>query len=330
VGGCPLLLAGSEAVLAELPAGNWIGGTIPYFMDANGGTCSESKIFVTPIPRDATSVQVIEYTARELPNICRDAPDNGFSVIIMPAESTVHSVYAQNAPEYEGMYLKPIVGWISGVHLSALGKQRPKVFNGLTGQASTECAVVMHVALPAWRQAEIDILNVFEPGSGSTITFPVAGFTATDCNVDGRPANFAQYISAAQPDLHLPLTADYNGTVVNVSIQSVDPANRIVKFYAPVFPGIEYRFARPVQDYVAAFDSAMRARDNTQATFACNCILNYLYAGLEGKKTGDITGPITFGEVAHQLLNQTMVRLLVRDSDPIAGSSAATDRTGIA
>jgi hypothetical protein len=242
VGGCPLLLAGSEAVLAELPAGNWIGGTIPYFMDANGGTCSESKIFVTPIPRDATSVQVIEYTARELPNICRDAPDNGFSVIIMPAESTVHSVYAQNAPEYEGMYLKPIVGWISGVHLSA----------------------------------------------------------------------------------------DYNGTVVNVSIQSVDPANRIVKFYSPVFPGIEYRFARPVQDYVAAFDSAMRARDNTQATFACNCILNYLYAGLEGKKTGDITGPITFGEVAHQLLNQTMVRLLVRDSDPIAGSSAATDRTGIA
>jgi len=47
--------------------------------------------------------------------------------------------------------------------------------------------------------------------------------------------------------------------------------------------------------------------------FACNCILNYLYGKLEGKKTGDITGPITFGEIAHQLLNQTMVRLYLHD-----------------
>lgn len=38
-----------------------------------------------------------------------------------------------------------------------------------------------------------------------------------------------------------------------------------------------------------------------------------LYGGLEGRKTGHITGPITFGEIAHQLLNQTMVRLYLRD-----------------
>jgi hypothetical protein len=38
-----------------------------------------------------------------------------------------------------------------------------------------------------------------------------------------------------------------------------------------------------------------------------------LYGHLEGKRTGSITGPITFGEIAHQLLNQTMVRLYLRD-----------------
>lgn len=41
--------------------------------------------------------------------------------------------------------------------------------------------------------------------------------------------------------------------------------------------------------------------------FACNCILNFLYSELEGKSTGAITGPITFGEIADQLMNQTLV-----------------------
>jgi hypothetical protein len=37
--------------------------------------------------------------------------------------------------------------------------------------------------------------------------------------------------------------------------------------------------------------------------------LNFLYGELEGKKTGTITGPMTFGEIAYQLLNQTMIFL---------------------
>jgi len=41
--------------------------------------------------------------------------------------------------------------------------------------------------------------------------------------------------------------------------------------------------------------------------------LNYLYSGLEGKKTGNVTGPITFGEVAYQLLNQTMVYMTIEN-----------------
>jgi hypothetical protein len=41
--------------------------------------------------------------------------------------------------------------------------------------------------------------------------------------------------------------------------------------------------------------------------------LNYLYGKLEGRKTGDLTGPITFGEIAFQLLNQTLVYLEVTE-----------------
>ena len=52
---------------------------------------------------------------------------------------------------------------------------------------------------------------------------------------------------------------------------------------------------------------------NGSILFSCNCILNYQYAELEGEKTKGFTGPVTFGEVAYQLLNQTMVYLTIDD-----------------
>lgn len=315
--GKPLLLAGSESALAQLSNGNWIGGTIPYFMAAQGGTCSEDFVFVNEVPDSALGVQIVEYTVETLPSICKDAPDNGFSFAIVPSGSLAHKAYAQDAPGYEGMYLKPVIGWVSGVLLSDLGTQRPKVFNGRTGHSCSNCVVVMHVELPPAMRADLDIVNIFKPGTGDTISFASSGFSAGDCLVNGKPTNLARHIASTQTDTRLPLTADYNGSIVNVSVQSVDEAGGTVSFYAPVFSGLEYKFAAPVPDYVAAFNAAIpsnggHSKGNSPA-FSCNCILNYLYGDLQGKHTGSITGPITFGEIAHQLLNQTLVRLLIRD-----------------
>lgn len=310
--GKPLLLAGSEEALRQLTKGNWIGGTIPYFMDEAGGVCSESMIFVTELPAFCSGEEIREYTPETLRNVCKDAPENGVSFIIIPAGSAVHTAYAQDAPRYEGLFVKPVVGWIAGVHLSRLGEQTPKVFNGITGEASSEAAIVMHVTLPANKLATLDIVNVFKPGSGDTITFPRAGFAVTDCEINGKHRNFAEYMTSTQQNSQIPLTADYNTSIVNVSVQSVDEKAGVVKLYAPVFPGMEYKFGAPVVDYLSEF-SAAAGKTKESAAFSCNCILNYLYAGLEGKRTGTITGPITFGEIAHQLLNQTIVRLLVQD-----------------
>lgn len=310
--GQKLLLAGSESALSQLPKGDWIGGTIPYFMDANGGVCTDSQIFVTEVPACAAGIEIREYTAQTLPSICEDAPDNGYSFLILPAGSPVHGAYAENAPTYKDIFFKPVVGWVSGVHVSKIGMQPAKVFNGKSGKASAESALVMHVTLPADQRAELDIVNVFRPGPGDTISFPASGFSAKDCLVNGKPMNCAEYMAKARKDPQVPLIADYSGSYVNVSVQGVDEASGTVKFYAPVFAGVDYKFAAPVPDYVAAFESV--TKNGTVAAFSCNCILNYLYAGLEGKKTGTITGPITFGEVAHQLLNQTLVRLFVRSN----------------
>jgi hypothetical protein len=310
--GKALLLAGSEEVLSGLPKGNWIGGTIPYFMDEAGAVCTETKVFVTELPESAHLSGVREYSLETLPKLCQDAPENGVSYLIIPAGSAVHAAYASDAPGYDGFLSRPVVGWISGVHLSKLGKQKPKVFNGSTGQASCDTAMAMHAALPENKLAVLEIVNVFRPGTGDRITFPSKGFTVSNCEVNGKVRNFAEYLANTSRDPHVPLTANYNGSVVNVSVQNVDPANGVVNLYAPVFPGVEYRFGSPLPDYLGALERAVEARKEP-AAFSCNCILHYLYAGLEGKRMGSLTGPITFGEIAHQLLNQTIVQLYIRD-----------------
>ncbi|MBI4905027.1 MAG: hypothetical protein HY820_15425 [Acidobacteria bacterium] len=308
--GRPLLLAGDEAALRRLPRGNWIAGTIPYFMDREGGVCSRERVFVTEVCQ-TSGVQIRSYDVQALPRILQDAPDNGFSALIMPAGSPVHTTYARDAGDYEGIFVKPVVGWIAGVHVTEIGQRLPQVVNGVTGEWCSGEAVVMHVTLPAGKIVELDIVNVFEPGMGESICFLETGFEARECLAGGKRVSLAEYLRSVGADTRLPLTADYHGTVVNVSIQSVDDGLDAVRFYAPVFPGIEYKLASPVPDYVASFEHVLPS--NGEPLFACNCILNYLYSELEGKKTGAVTGPITFGEIAHLLLNQTMVRLFVRE-----------------
>lgn len=302
-----LALAGDEALLRRLPTGNWIGGTIPYFIGEKGGVMTRDRVFATDLGEGAT---IAEYDRGTLPGIASDGPENGFTLLILAAQSELHTDYASNADEYPGMFMTPIVGWVSGVHLDDLGKVAPLVVNGLTGKASNAMAVAVHVPLPPRKVANIRILNLFHPGDGDVLTFPRDGFTATECRVNGQPAHFPDYVLSRKLDLSRPMVADYSGARINTSFQSVEPAE--VKFYAPVFAGVEYRHAAPVGDYAQEFE-ALASGLQVQPRFACNCILNYLFGQLEGRRTGGFTGPVTFGEIGYQLLNQTLVYLEVID-----------------
>ena len=306
-----LLLAGDEGLLEQLPAGNWIGGSIPYFMTDQGGQSTRDKIYVTELPDTIASLAIKTYDAATLSSVYTDAAKNGFSLIIVPASSATHLEFALHAPNYPDFAVRPLIGWVSGVHLGDLGKVTPKVFVGPTKNVLEDGAVVMHVALPATQVANIDILNIFEQGDGDTITFPHDGFSAREVYVNGVATNFADYVTQQHLDTRLPLVADYYGARVNVSFQNVDVARQEVQFYAPVFAGVDYKHARPIENYVQQFTSQLPTQVGKQIAFSCNCILNYLYSELEGKRTGNITGPITFGEVAYQLLNQTMVYLTI-------------------
>ena len=312
--GDSLLLAGEEALLKKLPAGNWIGGTIPYFMEKEGGLVDRERIFVNTLPAGLKCQAIRRYTESNLAQVYSDLPAATFGVIIAPASSKVHLSFALDAPNFPNFAMRPLVGWISGVHLSDLGKKAAKVFDGSAAAGLEDAAVVMQIALPPGKVAQIGLLNIFKQGKGPVITFPENGFAAREVSIDGTRRNFAEYIKTSGLDTRLPLVADYCGSAVNVSIQAVDADKGEVRFYAPVFAGMRYHQAAPVGDYVNEFISHLPQGIDARIAFSCNCILNYLYSGLEGKKTGSVACPITFGEIAYQLLNQTLAYVTIEDS----------------
>ena len=306
--GRTLVFAGEDRLLAELPKGNWIGGTIPYFMSNEGGIVDQGRIFGNDLT-DITSEAVAKvYTADAIGQVYAELPDDGFGVIILPAMTDIHASFALEAPDYEGFATSPLIGWISGVHLDDLGKNPPQFWHGQDGRVEGG-AVVLQCALPAGHFAEIDIVNLFEQGEGDTLTFPSNGFEFSEVLVNGEKKNFVQYLKSIDADARWPLVADYHGAMVNASFQSVDEENDKVVFYAPLFEGVDYKIAKPVADYVGDFEKALPA-DAVESAYSCNCILNFLYGELEGKMAR-AKGPMTFGEVAYQLLNQTMVFLKI-------------------
>jgi hypothetical protein len=313
LGGRKMLIAGDEGLLTKLPRGEWIGGTSPYFMSEDGGLCSREHLQVAVLPDAVLSTRIETYEAGDLERIPRDYMSNGFSYMIIPAFAETHKKFAHDCSTWPGVFDRPLVGWITGIDIQDVGKVTPKVVNGQSGEVSPAKAAVMHVELPPEIIARANIINLFCQGDGDTLTFPASGFDVTECFVNGQSQSFAKYLEERKIDTKLPLVADYLGAMINVSIQSVNSDTDKVSLYAPVFLGQEYKFAAPVADYEAEFRKELDVRE-IEPVFTCNCILNYLYANLEGKKTGHIVGPITFGEIAYMLLNQTLVYLTFESS----------------
>lgn len=298
-----LHIAADDSLLKKLPKGKWIGGTTPYFMSEEGGFFTKDKLFVNEIDY-ALDVKISTYGKYNIFQIVEECYDNGLTMLIMPFGSAVAAKYAKEAPEVEELLMHPTIGWISGADLEAGGEI--KVYDGTTLESYTDKAVAMYIKLPQGKTAIINMVNIFsDDKTDPVIRFYDNELSATKCSVNGQEVNFAQYIEKKGIDTKMPLVADYNGSYINTSIKGVE--NGTVSFYAPVFRNIEYRFASHVGDYASEFKSRIDEAEAHDPVFSCNCILNYLYGDLKGKKIPPYTGPVTFGEIAYQLINQTLV-----------------------
>ncbi len=298
-----LHIAGDDVLLKKLPKGKWIGGTTPYFIGGDGGEFTQEKLFVNEIDF-AEDIRIAVYGKYNVFQVVEECYDNGLTMLIIPYGSEVAIKYAKEAPEVEELLMHPVIGWISGFDLNAVGEA--KVYDGTTGEAYTDKAVAMYIKLPAEKTAMINMVNIFtDDKTDPIIRFPDNELSARSCTVNGQEVNFAEYIEKKGIDTKMPLVADYNGSYINTSIMSVEGDE--VGFYAPVFRNIEYRFATAVEDYAGEFIKRTEEAAARNPVFSCNCILNYQYGGLDGKKIAPFMGPVTFGEVAYQLLNQTLV-----------------------
>jgi len=302
-----LHIAGTEALLKKLPKGNWVGGSTEYFVASSGGAISNDKLSIMELPFEDFSIKA--YGAAEIENVASDAFDNGFSILIVPFDSAVHKDYARNAPGYNDIFMKNTVGWISGMNLGVSG-QTPIAVDGKTAIAYPDKAVAIHLKVPDDKSVNVGIINIFEQDKSSPlITFAEEGFSIKKCFVDGKETVFADYIAQNNVDTKLPLVGDYAGNGVNVSFKSIE--NGVVNLYAPVFENIQYRIAKNITDYEKEFHSKLAPFKGKDSVFSCNCILNFLYGNLEGKSLDAFFGPITFGEIAYQLINQTLVYVMV-------------------
>ncbi|WP_062270767.1 DUF6976 family protein [Endozoicomonas arenosclerae] len=305
-----LSLAGDERALSKLPKGQWIAGTTPYFMGEEKGLFQQEDIYVDDLTDYVAGHKIVQYDASNLHEITEDRFENGFTILVIPAFSQVHSDYALKAPDFDGLYDGPILGWVSGKDLES--EDQPKIYNGISNDASSDIGVALHLDLPAGQMADLEIFNIHKPNPDSpVIEFTDNSFEVVDCLIDGEPQNFARFINDNNVDTQSPIICDYSGADINVCIQNVDTDNGKVDFYAPVFKGRKYRLAIPLEDYAHEFTSNLPTAHG-DVVFSCNCVLNFLYGGLEGKKAG-FPGPITFGEIGYLLLNQTMTYLNIMD-----------------
>ncbi len=309
-----MVLSGDESVLRQLPQGNWIGGTIPYFyLKSENGRVDKDHIFVSDFSEHISDFRIASYKEAHLKNVCLDGFGNGFNFLILPALRDIHLSFALNAPQYENLYQNPLIGLIAGVDLDEFSVGAlSKTFNGLTGESYTDEALVLQARLPAHKVARLEIINVFEPSQNMRLEVEEDTFTVKECFIHGEKTNLYRYIKENNIDISLPLVSDYGGASVNVSFLRLDDVKEMVIFYAPLFKGRTYSLAQSIGGYTQTFCSKAQAvleRENS-IIYNCNCILNYLYGGLDKNHIG-FSGPTTFGEVAFHLLNQTFTYLAI-------------------
>lgn len=316
--GKSLLLAGSEEALNRIPKGSWIGGTSSLISGLQLQMHETNQVFAVEIPDFHSGVSIKIYESPdELREVYNEAPDNGFSIVIIPAFGSMHSSFALNAPYYPNFATRPLVGWISGVPLTDMERMSPKIYSGTTGKAYTDAAVVMSLKLPPNKIAEVGVVNIFEQGEGDELTVEQDGFEHKTVFVNGHATNFVDYIEKNWLDMNLPLVANYHGMMVNSSFQKIVAETGAVRFYTPLFRGISYRIARPIADYRKAFLEKLPMIDWQSEVCSFDCVLNYLLLhGITSERNDILLAPTTFGEIAYQLLNQTLAYMTIRNISP--------------
>ena len=301
-----LLLAGDAKLLSQLPAGNWIGGSTPFFiLHPENRTTSFDKIFVNRLPDFVTKAEIKEYNETNIQSIFKDGPQNGFTVLIMPFMSPVAMEYALNATHYENFAAHPVCGWLTGLPLDIILTEKSHSASGAVPCISTDKAFAMHITLPESKYAEIHTFNPYIQGDGDSIQFETDSIVVTDAIINGEKRNFAEYLRGIGYDLLMPLVANYSGTMMNIVIANI--SENYVPLSAPAFKFVEYRLAK-IDDNIVE-PTLM----GDKIVFSVTCIGNFIQPDICAQYLKKMNGPVVYGEIAYQQIGQTTVYVTVDD-----------------
>jgi len=301
-----LLLAGDTKLLSQLPAGNWIGGSTPFFiLHPENRTTSYDKIFVNRLPDFVTHVEIREYDETNIQNIFNEGPQNGFTVLIMPYASPVAVEYSINATNYDGFAAHPVCGWLAGQPLDIILTEKSYTASGAGPRISSEKGTAMHISLPKSKYAEIHIFNPYKQGDGDSIMFEESNLMVKDAIINGKKRNFAEYLREIGYDMLMPLVANYSGAMINDVICAMDGPE--VPMSAPVFKNMDYRLG--VVDDNIVEPTLM----SDKIVFSVTCIGNFLQPHICEQYLRKMNGPVVYGEIAYQQIGQTTVYVTVDD-----------------
>ena len=301
-----LLLAGDAKLLSQLPAGNWIGGSTPFFiLYPENRTTSFDKIFVNRLPDYVQNVEIMDYDPANIQNIFNDGPENGFTVLIMPYASPVAVEYSINATNYANFAAYPVCGWLSGQPLDIILTEKSFTASGLGPCISSEKGVAMHISLPKSKYAEIHIFNPYVQGNGDSIMFEENSLMVKDAIINDEKRNFAEYLREIGYDMLMPLVANYSGAMINDVICAIDGTE--VPMSAPVFKNVDYRLG--VVDGNIVEPSLV----SDKIVFSVTCIGNFIQPQICEQYLKKMNGPVVFGEIAYQQIGQTTVYVTVDD-----------------
>ena len=313
--GDTLLLAGDSPLLSTLPKGKWIAGVTNQFIEKGKALMSSrEKIFVHNMTNIAVDVKFEVYDASTMHRIYDDAFDNGFSVLIIPFHSDAKNEYALNCVDYSNFANRPVCGWASATpFFTGDSRDVSIVFSGESGLSYDEAGVVMHIALPPEKYAELHTFNPYIPVKGDVIQFEENGALFENVLVNGVRQNFRQYmidqkIDRSPKTLNV-LVGDYAGILINTVIfpELENADEKTVTLGNPVFKEISYSFAQ-----LNAEESYknMQQIDN-EIVFSFSCVANYEFPDDFVKYLTHTDGPFVFGEFAYFLLNNTTVYVTV-------------------
>ena len=313
--GDTLLLAGDSPLLSVLPKGKWIAGVTSLFIEKGKALATtREKIFVHNMTDIAADVKLEVYDASNIHKIYDDAFNNGFSVLVIPFHSDVKNEYALNCMNYSNFARRPVCGWIS---ITPFYTGDPKdvsiVFSGESGLSYDNAGVVMHLALPPEKYAELHTFNPYVPERGDVIHFEENGVQAEYVLINGVRQNFRQYMIDQKidrsPKTNNVLVGDYAGILINTVIlpELENTDEKYVTLGNPVFKDISYSFATLNSE--ESYDKMQHIED--EIVFSFSCATNFVFPDDFVKYLTHTNGPFVFGEFTYFLLINTTVYVTV-------------------